>query len=145
VPNYLKTMSWRHMGEWRYNSTFLDIGTSWKWVVSFTPLPLHPRGKIPRYPLHRRLGGPYSRSWRCGEEKSLTMLGIEPGPSLYRLSYPDSDNVTGGWIMRSFIICALHHKCLVTIKSRRTKQACSTHGGGSKCTTILVRIPEAKK
>jgi hypothetical protein len=27
-------------------------------VVSFTPLPLYPRGKSPRYPLDRRLGGP---------------------------------------------------------------------------------------
>jgi hypothetical protein len=24
---------------------FLDLGTSWRWVVSFTPRPLYPRGK----------------------------------------------------------------------------------------------------
>jgi hypothetical protein len=60
--------------------------------------PLHvpvalPPGKKPRYPLERRLGGPQSRSGGCGEEKNLTMPGIERGassPSLYRLSYPDS-------------------------------------------------------
>jgi hypothetical protein len=29
-------------GEWRYSSTILDLGTRWRWVVSFTPLPLCP-------------------------------------------------------------------------------------------------------
>jgi hypothetical protein len=49
----------------------LDLGTSWMWVVSFTPLPLYPRGKSPRYTLVRRLGGPQSQSGRSGEEKIL--------------------------------------------------------------------------
>jgi hypothetical protein len=31
-------MPWRHVGEWRYSSTFLDLGTRCRWVVS-----LHPR------------------------------------------------------------------------------------------------------
>jgi hypothetical protein len=84
------SMPRRHMGEWRYSSTFLDLGTRWRWVVSFTSLPLYPRGYRPRYPLDRRLGGPQSQSGLCGEEKNLTLPGIEPGrssPSLFRLSY----------------------------------------------------------
>jgi hypothetical protein len=40
-------------------------------VVSFTFLPLYPRGKSIRYPLDRRLGGRQSRSSRCGDEKNL--------------------------------------------------------------------------
>jgi hypothetical protein len=48
---------------------FLHLGTSWRWVVKFTPRPLYPRGKSPRYPLDRRLGGLQSRSGRFGEEK----------------------------------------------------------------------------
>jgi hypothetical protein len=44
-------------------------------VVSFTPLPLYSRGKNPRYPLDRRLGGPQSRSGRLGEEKILDPAG----------------------------------------------------------------------
>jgi hypothetical protein len=39
-------------------------------VVSFMPPPLYPQGKGPRYPLDRGLGGPQSRSGRCGEEKN---------------------------------------------------------------------------
>jgi hypothetical protein len=54
---------------------FLDLGTSWRWMVSFTPLPLYPRGKSPRYPLDRRLGGPQSRCWWRGEEKILDPTG----------------------------------------------------------------------
>jgi hypothetical protein len=53
---------WRRMGKWRYRSAILDLGTSWKWVVSFKP-----RGKCPQYLLDRRLG----RSERCGVKKNL--------------------------------------------------------------------------
>jgi hypothetical protein len=56
---------------------FLDLGTSWRWVVSFTPWPLYSRGKSPRYPLDRRLGGPQSRSERHREVKILA-----PDPSV---------------------------------------------------------------
>jgi hypothetical protein len=37
---------------------YVDLGISWMCVVSFTPQPLYPRGKIPRYQLDKRLGGP---------------------------------------------------------------------------------------
>jgi hypothetical protein len=39
----LSTVPWRHMGEWRYSSIILNLGTKWGWVLSFTPLPLYPR------------------------------------------------------------------------------------------------------
>jgi hypothetical protein len=48
----------------------LDFGTTRRWVVSFVPRPLYPRGKIAPYPLDRRLGGPQSRSGHGGEEKN---------------------------------------------------------------------------
>jgi hypothetical protein len=48
---------------------FLDLGTRWRWMVSFTPRPLYTRRKSPRYPLDRRLGGTQSPSGRHGEEK----------------------------------------------------------------------------
>jgi hypothetical protein len=59
---------------------FLDVGTSWRSVVSFTPRPIYPRGKSPRYPLDRRLGGPQSWSGRC-EEKILDLTGTRPPTS----------------------------------------------------------------
>jgi hypothetical protein len=64
--------------------TILDLDTRWRWVVSFMPRPLYPRGNRPWYPLGRWLGRPQSRSGRCREEKNLLPLpGIEP-----RLSSP---------------------------------------------------------
>jgi hypothetical protein len=54
-----------------HSTRFLDLGTSWKWMVSFTPRPLYPRGKSPRYPLDRRLGGPQSQSGRYEEVKII--------------------------------------------------------------------------
>jgi hypothetical protein len=56
---------------------FLDLGTSWRWVVNFTPWLLYPQGKSPWYPLDRRLGGPQSQSGRFGEEKILDPTGTQ--------------------------------------------------------------------
>jgi hypothetical protein len=65
-------------------------------VVNFTPRPLYPSAKSPRYPLDRRLGGPQRRSGHDFEEKnSQPPPGIEPRSSdypahtqsLYRLNY----------------------------------------------------------
>jgi hypothetical protein len=39
-----------------------------------------PRGKSPFHPLGKRLGGPYSRSGRFGDEKNREPPVIEPGP-----------------------------------------------------------------
>jgi hypothetical protein len=78
------------MGEWRYSSTFIDLGTRWRWVVSFTPLQLYPWRRSLWYPLDRRQGGPQSWSGHCGEEKNLALPGTEPWPS----SCPNCDPVT---------------------------------------------------
>jgi hypothetical protein len=68
-----------YWGSGGLTSHILDLGTRWRWVVSFTPRPLYPQGKSPWYPLDRRLGGPQSRSGHGGEEKnSQPPPGIEP-------------------------------------------------------------------
>jgi len=38
-------------------------------VVSFTPRPLHPQGKSPKFSLNRRVGGPQSQSERGDKGK----------------------------------------------------------------------------
>jgi hypothetical protein len=43
--NYLSTIPLRHMGKRSYVSTRLDLATGWRWVASFKPRPLYPRGK----------------------------------------------------------------------------------------------------
>jgi hypothetical protein len=62
-------MSWRLTGEWRYSSTILDLGTRWRWVASFMPRPLYPRGNSRRYPLDRWLFRPQGRPGPSGVEK----------------------------------------------------------------------------
>jgi hypothetical protein len=70
---------------------FLDLGSRWRWVVSFMSLSLKPRGKAPRYPLDRRLGGPHTRSGRHGEVKILEPTDRPArSQSLYRQCYPGS-------------------------------------------------------
>jgi hypothetical protein len=62
------------LGSGSIDPHFLDFG-SCRGVVSFTPPPLYARGKNPRYPFHRRLGGPQSRSGWLGGEKILDPTG----------------------------------------------------------------------
>jgi hypothetical protein len=50
---------------------FLVLGTSWRRVVSFTPLSVYSRGKSSRYTLNRRLGGLQSLYERYGKVNIL--------------------------------------------------------------------------
>jgi hypothetical protein len=69
------------MGEWRYSSIILDLGTKWKWVASFTLRSIYFRGIRSRYELYRRLGWVLSRYGRYGEKKKVAPPEIEPQPS----------------------------------------------------------------
>jgi len=53
----------------------LNVETTWRWVFTFTLVPLYCQGKNPRYPLNRKLSGPNSRSGRFGEEKNSCLFG----------------------------------------------------------------------
>jgi hypothetical protein len=74
-PGYLlSTTQWRRKGVWRYSSTL-----SWPRHSTEVNGQLHtpvgvptPRGKGPRYPPDRRLGGPQRQ-----REKCIALLGIE--------------------------------------------------------------------
>jgi hypothetical protein len=76
----------RHEGAWGsgcIDPHFLDLSTSWRWVVSFTPRPLYLQGNSPRYSLDRRLGVPQSWSGLREEEKILDPSAIwNPTPSI---------------------------------------------------------------
>jgi hypothetical protein len=76
----LKVKLSRRIGEWTYNSTVLDLGTTWKWVVSFMSQSLYSRGNSSRYLSDTRPHGPHSLPGRCGEEKNLALPGIEHQP-----------------------------------------------------------------
>jgi hypothetical protein len=71
----------------------LELGTRWRWMVSFTRRPPYPQGKSPWYQLDRRLGGLQNRSG-CGDEKFPAPAGTRnPGHparslALYRWAIP---------------------------------------------------------
>jgi hypothetical protein len=84
------------MGEWKYSSTIIDLGTRWRWVVSFTALPLYPRENSPGT---HWIGGwvsPRDGLDAAEKRKILHFRESNPcsparSPSLNRLSYPDSN------------------------------------------------------
>jgi hypothetical protein len=73
VLKKFSTMPWIRNASGCIDLCFLALGTSWKWVVCFTPRPLYPR-----YSLNRRLDGPLSRSGRHGDVKILASIGTNP-------------------------------------------------------------------
>jgi hypothetical protein len=86
------------MGEWIIDPHFLDLGTSWRWVVSVTPLTLYP-GKEPPVPILYEVGWTSEPVWTIWRSKNFPPTGTRtPAPhgrparsqSLYQLSYPDS-------------------------------------------------------
>jgi hypothetical protein len=50
-------MAWRRMGSGCINPRIFNLGTSWRWVVSFIPWPFYPWRKSPWYSLDRMLNG----------------------------------------------------------------------------------------
>jgi hypothetical protein len=112
----------------------LNLGPTFE--SSFTPRPLYPREKSPRYSLNRGLGGPHSRSGNFGEEINLlTFPGFEPRyfgsifhsldttlTELSRLSVPyiscDLDVYKDGQTDMPKLVCAvLHALCAPPISS----------------------------
>jgi hypothetical protein len=66
------------MRNWSYSSTILILGTRWRWVVSFMPLPLKSQGNSPPYP------GCY--------EDNRNVLSSPLDLSMYWLNYPCSSH-----------------------------------------------------
>jgi len=62
--------------------SILNLSIRLRWVVSFTPWSLYPRGKSPRYRLVRGLGGSKSRSGHGSKENKshyCPYLELHPG------------------------------------------------------------------
>jgi hypothetical protein len=97
------------MAEWRYSSTIFDLGTTWRWVVRFTP-----RQFYPRYPLVRTLGGSHRRSGRC-EEKKLATAGdrtaaVQPVATARYPGYRQHVKLNNGTVKQNTLHCYAWHK-----------------------------------
>jgi hypothetical protein len=79
-----------------YSSTLLDLSTRWRWVVSFTHLPLYPGERTPCTHYIRGSGDPRFCLENMEKRKFLNLQGLELRPlyrltrsqSLYQLRYP---------------------------------------------------------
>jgi hypothetical protein len=72
-------MPWRRRESGGMPPLFLTLGPRWRWVVSFTLLPLYPRGNSSQCALYRRLGEPQSRFGRYGKDKTVFLvMGTKP-------------------------------------------------------------------
>jgi hypothetical protein len=104
-------MPWKHIGEC-IDPHCLDLSISWRWVVSFTPLPLYPWGKRPQYPWIGGWVDPRASLEDVENRKFFTFPGLKLRPlnhpahsqSLYRLSYP------GGRQEKLLSICSTCHQ-----------------------------------
>jgi hypothetical protein len=67
---------------------FLDLGSRWRWVASFSPRPLYALVKSPQYPLDRGLSGSQSRSWRRAEVIIISPTGTQTPTPRSSSSYP---------------------------------------------------------
>jgi hypothetical protein len=103
------------MKEWRYSCTIFDLGTRWRWVVSFAPWSLFPREIVSSthwigdwVGLRASLDAMEMRKiFHCRESNSECPAY---SPSLYRVSYPNAQGVhgldlygssrTSGWILQ---------------------------------------------
>jgi hypothetical protein len=74
--NYLNTVPWRFIGEWRYSSTIIDIDTRMGEMSASRSGRFTPEETAIRYPLDRRLCGPQIRVGRCGEDKNVAPDGF---------------------------------------------------------------------
>jgi hypothetical protein len=63
-------------GEWRYSSSIHHFGTRWRWVVSFTSLPLYFRAEEPTVPIGCEAGWASEPVWTLWSRgKSLGLIG----------------------------------------------------------------------
>jgi len=67
-----------HDNVWRSGGMALripNLGTRWRWVVSFMTLPLYTQGGSPLYPLGRKLGLPQSWFGCCAKKNIPVPVG----------------------------------------------------------------------
>jgi hypothetical protein len=68
-----------YVDAWRKGDTaphIVNLDIRWRWVVSFMPQAIYPRGRIPWCPLDKRLGAHQSRSGCCDRFPSMHIFSV---------------------------------------------------------------------
>jgi hypothetical protein len=101
IPMYASTFSWTFL---TCLTPAVGVGGR-RWVVSWKPFPPYLRGKSPRHPLDRMLGGTQSRFGQRGENSNPSF--IQPVASRYaETRHPDSQSWTVICGNKLFAICS---------------------------------------
>jgi hypothetical protein len=125
---------------------FLDLGTSWKWVVRFTSQQLYLWGKSPQYPLDRRFSGPQNRSGRF-----LTVAGLHSDRSVVQASWPVERRDC--WVLVWILHLSASHMTTERTNRRRERMYMRPWKGtvllvyekyGGNCNGILGREPSCQ-
>jgi hypothetical protein len=93
-----------HWGNGGIGPCILNLYIRWRWVVSFTPRPLHLRVKIPRYPLDKESEWalePVCTRWQREEILSARLPGIEPRPSSPKSNHLLTERAQLKWTLNS--------------------------------------------
>jgi hypothetical protein len=122
VLNYLSTMTWRRMGSGCIDPHFLQLSTSFRWVVSFMPLHFIFGERAPITHWIRGWGGPRVSLDDTEKWKFLTLLDSNSSPlshsafsqSLYRLRYHGSNINSMRWPESICILDIKNLKCSKT-------------------------------
>jgi hypothetical protein len=95
VINQINTTSWRRMEECKYSYTILDLGPTWRWVVSFKFWPLYPGTQWIGGWMGPRTGLDYVK-WRTISFPCWESNPGRPGrsPSLYGFPTPICEDKT---------------------------------------------------
>jgi hypothetical protein len=116
-------MPLRRIGEWSYSSTFLDLGTRWRWVVSFTPMPLYPLRGVGLGAMEKRKIW-HCREWNPGCQARCYTDWAIPTEREFILGARNSNILLEGfarsssWYWRDFTLC-------ISVELHSLKQKCS--------------------
>jgi hypothetical protein len=133
TKNHTMKTNWRSGGTAPH---VLDLGTKWRWLVSFTPRPLYLQGNSPHYSLDRMLGRPQSRSGRDSEVKNSQYLTeIKPynsgrpacSQSLYRLKYH------GSYLQHTETKCEFRSAAILLYKKKKITSTEVTYSSKIYC------------
>jgi hypothetical protein len=78
--NSIKYQGHDDMGKWRYSSIIFDLGTTWRWMISFMSSLLHPRGRAPDTHWIGGSVGPRDNLGSMGKRNLLLLSRTEPKP-----------------------------------------------------------------
>jgi len=130
-----KHQPWRHTGDEGIVSQILDVGTRRMCVVSFTPQPLYPGGKIPGT-LHLSIKTPLTEIYWTTKVQKLKIQKCWGELRLGKLQYKYAESQ----IFVFSLIASVHHLALETYIKYFESHQCTTAAHHAKLRKIFQKL-----